>query len=69
MNGISQVFESYRKAAVYGKKKTAENARRTRNSVTRPEVTGNLASLEVRYKKWKKDLMYLKDIGAYDSRR
>ena len=66
MNGISQVFESYRKAAVYGKKKTAENVHRARNRVARPEVAGNLSSLETKYRKWKKDLAYLKDIGADD---
>ena len=66
MNGISQVFESYRKAAVYGKKKTAENVHRARNRVARPEVAGSLSSLETKYRKWKKDLAYLKDIGADD---
>jgi len=66
MNGISQIFESYRKAIVYGKKKTAENVHRARNRVARPEVAGNITQLEVKHKKWKKDLMYLKDIGAYD---
>ena len=49
-----------------GKKKTAENARRARKRVARPEVAGNITQLEVKYKKWKKDLMHLKDIGAYD---
>ena len=66
MNGISQVFESYRKATVYGKKKTAENVHRARNRVARPEVAGSLSSLETKYRKWKKDLAYLKDIGADD---
>ena len=54
MNGISQVFESYRKATVYGKKKTAENVHRARNRVTRPEVAGSLSSLETKHRNWKK---------------
>ena len=54
MNGISQVFESYRKATVYGKKKTAENVHRARNRVTRPEVAGSLSSLEAPYREWGK---------------
>ena len=66
MNGISQIFESYRKAIVYGKKKIVVDAHRARNRVARPEVAGNITQLEVKYKKWKKDLMHLKDIGAYD---
>ena len=54
MNGISQVFESYRKATVYGKKKTAENVHRARNRVARPEVAGSLSPLETKYRKLEK---------------
>ena len=55
MNGISQVFESYRKATVYGKKKTAENVRRAPDRVARPEVASNLASLESKCRTWNKN--------------
>ena len=51
-----------------GKKKTAENVHRARNLVTRPEITETMSQLEERYRSWKKDTAYLKDIGAYDFR-
>ena len=44
-------METYRKATLYGKKKTAENLQRARNRVTRPEITENMQRLEDRYKK------------------
>ena len=50
----------------YGKKKTAENVHRARNRVTRPEIAETMGRLEERYRSWKKDTAYLKDIGAYD---
>ena len=49
-----------------GKKKTAENVHRARNRVTRPEIAETMGQLEERYRSWKKDTAYLKDIGAYD---
>ena len=66
MAGPSQCFESLRKAMAYGKKKTAENIHRARNRVTRPEIAENMTQLEERYRSWKKDIAYLKEIGAYD---
>ena len=66
INGISQIFESYRRAIVYGKKKTAENAHRARNRVARPEVAGNITQLEVKYKRWKKAVLAL--FRLYDLR-
>ena len=66
MAGPKQSMDSYRKAFAYGRKKTAENVHRARNRVTRPEIAENMEDLEDRYKKWKKDIAYLKDIDAYD---
>ena len=59
-------FESYRKAFVPGKKKTAESVHRARNRVSRPEIAESLEDMEARYKEWKKGIAYLKDIDAYD---
>ena len=59
-------FESYRRAFLYGKKKTAENVHRARNRVTRPEIAETLDDMEDKFKKWKRDISYLKDINAYD---
>ncbi len=66
MAGPDNSFESYRRAYAYGKKKTAENVHRARNRVTRPEIAETMDDLEEKYKKWKKDVAYLKDIDAYD---
>ena len=66
MGGPEQSMESLRKAMAYGKKKTAENVHRARNRVTRPEIAETMGQLEDRYRSWKKDIAYLKDIGAYD---
>ena len=66
MAGPDNSFESYRKAYAYGKKKTAENFHPARNRVTRPEIAETMDDLEEKYKKWKKDIAYLKDIDAYD---
>ena len=59
-------FESYRKAFAQGKKKTAENVHRARNRVSRPEIAESLENMEARYKQWKRDIAYLKDIDAHD---
>ena len=64
--GPGMSFESYRKAFAQGKKKTAENVHRARNRVSRPEIAESLEDMEARYKQWKKDIAYLKDIDAYD---
>ena len=60
-----QGLESFRKAMVYGKKKTAQNAHRARNRVARPEIAETMGQLEERYRSWKKDFAYLKD-RSYD---
>ena len=59
-------FESYRKAFAQGKKKIAENVHKARNRVSRPEIAESLEHMEARYKQWKQDIAYLKDIDAYD---
>ena len=61
-------FNSYRKAYHAGKKKTAQNTHRARNRVSRPAIAENMDELEEKFKKWKKDIAYLKDIDAYDYR-
>ena len=66
MGGPKQSLESLRKSMAYGKKKTAQNVHRARNRVTRPEIAENMGQLEERYRRWKKDIAYLKDIGAND---
>ena len=66
MAGPKQCFESLRRAMAYGRKKTAENIHRARNRVTRPEIAETMGQLEERYRSWKKDIAYLKEIGAYD---
>ena len=35
-------------------------------AVTRPEIAETMGQLEERYRSWKKDTAYLKDIGPYD---
>ena len=47
-------------------RKTAENVHRARNRVTRPEIAKSMGQLEERYRSWKKNIAYLKDIGAFD---
>ena len=48
-------------------KKTAQNIRRARNRVTRPEIGDNVGQLEDRYRSWKKDIGVLdKDLGTND---
>ena len=64
--GPQQSMESYRKAVLYGKKKTSENVHRATNRVTRPVIAETMQQLEEKYKKWKKDIAYLKDINAYE---
>ena len=59
-------FNSYRKTYHAGKKKTAENIHRARNRVSRSAIVENMDELEEKFKKWKKDIAYLKDIDAYD---
>ena len=66
IGGPEKSLESLRKAMAYGKKKTAENVHRGRNRVTRPEIAETMGQLEERYRSWKKDIAYLKDICAYD---
>ena len=66
MDGLEQSQESLRKVMAYGKKKTAENVHRARNRVTRPEIAETMGQLEERYRSWKKDTAYMKDIGACD---
>ena len=66
MAGPAESMESYRKAYAHGRKKTAENVHRARNRVTRPEIAETMDDLDEKYKKWKKDIAYLKDIDAYD---
>ena len=61
-------FNSYRKAYQAGKKKTAENIHLARNKVSRPAIAENMDEWEEKFKKWKKDIAYLKDIDAYDYR-
>ena len=61
-------FNSYRKAYHAGKKKTAENIHRARNSVSRPAIAENMDELEEKFKKRKKDIACLKDIDACDYR-
>ena len=34
--------------------------------MTRPEIAENMPQLELKYKKWKKDIAYLKDIDAFE---
>ena len=68
MAGPRTSFESYRKAFNHGKKKTAENVHRARNRVTRPDIAESMPQLEEKYKRWKKDIAYLKEIDAYDLR-
>ena len=65
MGGPEQSLESLRKAMACGGMKTAENVHRARNRVTRPEIAEATGQLEERYRSWKKDNAYLKDIGAY----
>ena len=65
MDGPEQSLEPLRKAMAYGKKKMAENVHRARNRVTRPEIAETMGQLEERYRSWRKDIAYLKDIGAY----
>ena len=60
-------FNSYRKAYHAGKKKT-QKIFRARNRVSRPAIAENMDELEEKFKKWKKDIAYLKDIDAYDYR-
>ena len=60
-------FNSYRKAYHAGKKKTAENIHRARNRVSRPAIAETMDELEEKFKKWKKDIAYLK-VDAYDYR-
>ena len=62
----ASVSNSYRKAHHAGKKKTAENIHRARQ-VGRPAIAENMDELE-EFKKWKKDIAYLKDIDANDYR-
>ena len=57
-------FNKYRKAYHAGKKKTAENTHRARNRVSRPAIAENMDVLDEKFKKWKKDIAYLKDIDA-----
>ena len=66
--GPGMSFESYRKGFAQGKKKTAENVVRARNRVSRPEIAESLEDMEARYKQWKEDIAYLKDVDAYDFR-
>jgi 3-hydroxyacyl-CoA dehydrogenase len=56
MAGPMESMESYRKAYAHGRKKTAENAHRARNRVTRPEIAEAVDNLEEKFKKWKKDI-------------
>ena len=57
-------FNKYRKTYHAGKKKTAENTHRARNRVSRPAIAENMDVLDEKFKKWKKDIAYLKDIDA-----
>ena len=41
---------------------------RARNRVSRRSIAENMDELEEKFKKWKKDIAYLKDIDAYDYR-
>ena len=66
MLGPMGSMESYRRAIRDGKRKTAENIHRARNRVTRPEIAEKIEELEDKYRKWKKDIAYLKNIDAYD---
>ena len=66
MLGPMGSMESYRRAVREGKRKTAENIHRAKNRVTRPEIADKIEDLEDRYRKWKKDIAYLKNIDAYD---
>ena len=66
MGGPRQSMEVLRKAMMHGRKKTAENVHRARNRVTRPDIAENLVQLEEKYRNWKKDIAYLKNIDAYD---
>ena len=43
-----------------------ENVHRARNRVSRPEIAESPEDMEARYKQWKKDIAYLKDIHVYD---
>ena len=64
MGGPEHSMEFMRKAMAYGKKNTAENVYRARNQVTRPKIAKSMVQLEDRYRSWKKDVVYLKDIGT-----
>ena len=66
MAGPLASMEAYRKAYAHGRKKTAENVHRARNRVSRPEIAETMEDLDEKYKKWKKDISYLKNIDAYD---
>ena len=64
--GPGMCSDSYRKAFAQGKKKTAENVHRARNRVSRSEIAESIKDMEARYKQWKKDIAYWKDIDAFD---
>ena len=64
MLGPMGSMESYRRAVRDGRRKTAENIHRARNRVTRPEIAVKIEELEDKYRKWKKDIAYLKNIDA-----
>jgi hypothetical protein len=66
MAGPMESMESYRKAYAHGRKKTAENVHRARNWVSRPEIAETIDELDEKFKKWKRDIAYLKNIDAYD---
>ena len=66
MNGPMGSMQTYRRAYAQGRKKTAENLRRARNRVTRPEIAETMGTLEEKFRKWKKHIAYLKDIDAHD---
>ena len=49
--------------------KSANRERKTyteQGTVTRPEIAESMNTLEEKFKKWRKDVAYLKEIDAYD---
>ena len=65
MGGPERSLGSLRTGMAYGKKNAAENVHRARNRVTRSQMAETMGQLEERYRSWKKDTAFLKDIGAY----
>ena len=64
--GPGMCSDSYRRAFAQGKKKTAENVHKARNRVSWSEIGESIKDMEARYKQWKKDIAYWKDIDAFD---